>query len=440
MTRSATPPGRRSRCRHELRAARRKRRRWNALHKCQRPRAPEPDSGAGLPPGRRAGRPAPFPQSPLARAVAELRQVAQSVMSTGCARWCSMPARHLWKCRICPQGPERLGPSCDLDLLAISALALGVAFALRSVSGQRTWPTQPAHRTVTVIRSSQTPVGETVDLGWVEVDAAAVERYWQAVGLPAPSTHRRLPLGLALALRGGPRPSVELAPETVSVHAGHVLVAHRAFAAERRYRVLARIAEVFEKSGRSGPLTVVVRTAELRDESDALVVAIREQQIARWRREADPSPRHRAAQPTEPPRSEGPEHPLDIGSTIGVEHRRAPSAESVAILRRLPRRRRAAVLGFSVRAPTGICRCHRSGSDPVCPLRESAGEQSAGLGSGRAQRQLPRLGGRRRADRADRARHRDRRRRRPPGRRPHAREQRRRARRGRHRQPGRRAT
>lgn len=180
-----------------------------------------------------------------------------------------------------------------------------------------------------MIRSSQTPVGETVDLGWVEVDAAAVERYWQAVGLPAPSTRRRLPLGLALALRGGPRPSVELAPDTVSVHAGHVLIAHRALEPERRYRVLARIADVFEKSGRSGPLTVVVRTAELRDESNALVVALREQQIARWRREADPSPRHRAAPPIEPLRSEGPEHPLDIGSTIGIERRRAPSAESV---------------------------------------------------------------------------------------------------------------
>jgi hydroxyacyl-ACP dehydratase HTD2-like protein with hotdog domain len=181
-----------------------------------------------------------------------------------------------------------------------------------------------------MIRSSQTPVGETVDLGWVEVDAATVESYWQAVGLPMPSAQRRLPLGLALALRGGPRPSVELAPETVSVHAGHSIIAHRPFAVERRYRVLARIAEVFEKSGRSGPLTVVVRTAELRDESDALVVAIREQQIARWRREAVPPPRHPTAHVTDPPRSEGPDQPLDIGSTIATERRRAPDAASVS--------------------------------------------------------------------------------------------------------------
>lgn len=178
-----------------------------------------------------------------------------------------------------------------------------------------------------MIRLPEAQVGEMVDLGWVAIDATAVRRYWDAVGLPVPSRQRQLPLGLALALRGVPRPAVELAAEAVSVHAGHTLTTHRPFVAARRYRLLARIAEVFEKSGRSGPLTVIVRGSELRDESDAVVVAIREQQIARWRgRPAAPRPVRPREVATHPP---VPEDVIDIGSTIAVEHRLAPDASMV---------------------------------------------------------------------------------------------------------------
>lgn len=178
-----------------------------------------------------------------------------------------------------------------------------------------------------MIRLPEARVGETVDLGWIAIDATAVRRYWDAVGLPEPGHQRQLPLGLALALRGIPRPAVELAQEAVSVHAGHTLVVHRPFVAARRYRLLACIAEVFEKSGRSGPLTVIVRGSELRDESDAVVVAIREQQIARWR--GSPA----APRPVRP--REVATHPsarddvIDIGATIAVEHRLAPDAAMV---------------------------------------------------------------------------------------------------------------
>ena len=177
-----------------------------------------------------------------------------------------------------------------------------------------------------MIRSAPT-LGETVDLGWVDVDAAAVRRYATAIGLAEPDTRGRLPLGLALALRGGPRPEVELDADTVSVHAGHALVAHHPFVTGR-YRVRARIAEIFEKSGRSGPLTVIVRTAELCDQSNAVVVAIREQQIARWQRAADPPPRDHAGHATSRERER--DEPLDIGSTIALERRRAPGAAAVA--------------------------------------------------------------------------------------------------------------
>ncbi len=186
-----------------------------------------------------------------------------------------------------------------------------------------------------MIRSLQTAIGETVDLGWVAADPGAAQRFWRIAGLPSPDAGSGLPLGVALALRGGPIPAVELAPDTISFHAGHTLSLRRPFVPDRRYRVLARIAEVFEKSGRSGPLTVIARTAELCDDREAVVVAIREQQIARWRGEVTvTAPRSRASRASEVrPEDESAERSmddLDIGSTIGVLRRRAPDARIVS--------------------------------------------------------------------------------------------------------------
>lgn len=180
-----------------------------------------------------------------------------------------------------------------------------------------------------MIRLSQTGIGETVDLGWVAADAAAALRYWQTAGLPCPGHPPGLPLGMALVLRGGPIPAVELAPETVGFHAGHSLSARRPFVPNRRYRLLARIAEVFEKSGRSGPLTVIVRTAELRDETSAVVVSMRENQIVRWRASAVAAPAACRSRTADRRQSVGADGDLDIGSTIGVMRCRAPDAESV---------------------------------------------------------------------------------------------------------------
>jgi hypothetical protein len=181
-----------------------------------------------------------------------------------------------------------------------------------------------------VIRSAQAAIGETVDLGSVVVDAAALERYRRAIGVTSPDGARRLPLGLALALRGGPHPVVELDPATISFHAGHTIATRRPFVLGRRYSRRARIAEMFEKSGRSGPLTVVVRTAEFCDETDRVVVAIREQQIARWLREPN---RQRRPEPNAPVLADVQptltSQPLEIGSAIAVEHRRAPSTAVV---------------------------------------------------------------------------------------------------------------
>jgi hydroxyacyl-ACP dehydratase HTD2-like protein with hotdog domain len=179
-----------------------------------------------------------------------------------------------------------------------------------------------------VIRAYATPVGETVELGRVSTDAETVQRYWRTHGLSPAEERRLLPLGLALALRGGPLPAVELDPRAVSFHAGHTLSARRPFVAGCTYGVRARIAEVFEKSGRSGPLTVVARTAELYD-ADGIVVAIDEQQIVRWRAPdaAEVPPHEPFPQGDALPRETMGD--LDIGSTIAVLRRRAPGAQTV---------------------------------------------------------------------------------------------------------------
>ena len=183
-----------------------------------------------------------------------------------------------------------------------------------------------------MIRAYEAPVRETVELGRVSTDAETVQRYWRTHGLSPADGRRTLPLGLALALRGGPLPAVELNPRAVSFHAGHTLSARRPFVAGRTYDVRARIAEVFEKSGRSGPLTVVARTAELYD-ADAVVVAIHEQQIVRWRAPdaAEPSTReplpHGDGLPQEATQEATGD--LDIGSTIAALRRRAPGAQTV---------------------------------------------------------------------------------------------------------------
>jgi hydroxyacyl-ACP dehydratase HTD2-like protein with hotdog domain len=184
-----------------------------------------------------------------------------------------------------------------------------------------------------MIRRLAHPVGSEVDLGTVEVDEAVARRYAESVGADSVATPGvDLPLGLAFALRGSPVPEVEFAPGTVSVHAGHTISLRRRFTAPARYRATSRIGAVFEKSGRSGPLTVVSRIAQLHDAGGAIVAIIEDQQIARWRPTSPPSapvPASNTAMGS--PNADGPPaapHP-ELGELIAVEHRPAPDAAAV---------------------------------------------------------------------------------------------------------------
>src|SRR5215468_1314266 len=139
-----------------------------------------------------------------------------------------------------------------------------------------------------------------VELGTVDVTPERVRSYAVATGdrALAAGPCRVAPLGFALTLRGGPSPEVALAADTVSVHAGHTITVHRPLIAPAAYTVRARVADVFEKNGRSGPLTVIARRAEIRTAADgAPVVTIDDQQIVRWRSTPSASSPARSARP-----------------------------------------------------------------------------------------------------------------------------------------------
>jgi hydroxyacyl-ACP dehydratase HTD2-like protein with hotdog domain len=118
-----------------------------------------------------------------------------------------------------------------------------------------------------------------------------------------------------------------------------VITAHRPLTAPATYSIHARITDVFEKSGRSGALTVVARRAEIRAADGSAVATIDDQQIVRKRR----TPVDGAAAPTphrSTPAADGYDAPHgepsavnasdpEVGDVVGPEGRAAPSPAAV---------------------------------------------------------------------------------------------------------------
>jgi hydroxyacyl-ACP dehydratase HTD2-like protein with hotdog domain len=179
-----------------------------------------------------------------------------------------------------------------------------------------------------MIRRLPHAIGVDLERGTVEVDGTLAARYAAAVGDTATlRADGELPLGLALALRGGPLPAVELEPDTISVHGGHTVSLFARFASPGSYRVSARIDEIFEKSGRSGPLIVVARSSRLRDAAGEIVAVVEDQQIVRWRAAVATTESSPASTPTTSRLSAA--HELDVGALIAVEQRAAPDGADV---------------------------------------------------------------------------------------------------------------
>ena len=76
-------------------------------------------------------------------------------------------------------------------------------------------------------------------------------------------------------------PEVPLAPGLASLYAGQEFEFHDELYAGQTYTVTARLAEVYEKTGRSGPLGVIVREMLVKDDGGSTVMILRERQMVR---------------------------------------------------------------------------------------------------------------------------------------------------------------
>jgi acyl dehydratase len=125
-------------------------------------------------------------------------------------------------------------------------------------------------------------LGREVELARVTVTAEMVANYVHAVG-DTLADGDVAPPTFCLSMRRGMTPAVTLPPDMFGVYGGHDLEFHHPIRAGEEYRITGKIAEVFEKIGRSGTLTVVVREALICDRSGTLAARIVERQIVRKR-------------------------------------------------------------------------------------------------------------------------------------------------------------
>ena len=76
-------------------------------------------------------------------------------------------------------------------------------------------------------------------------------------------------------------PEVTLPSGLTSLHAGQEIEFYDEIVAGGRYTITARVADVYEKTGRSGSMDIIVREAVVRDATERTIITIRERQIVR---------------------------------------------------------------------------------------------------------------------------------------------------------------
>ena len=90
------------------------------------------------------------------------------------------------------------------------------------------------------------------------------------------------PPTFCMHLRGGRMvPDVPLEPGFTSLHAGQEFEFYDEIYAGRTYSAVGKLVEVYEKTGRSGPLGVIVREMVVRDAAGKTVLILRERQMVR---------------------------------------------------------------------------------------------------------------------------------------------------------------
>jgi len=145
-----------------------------------------------------------------------------------------------------------------------------------------------------VIKLDPDLVGKEVTIGTFAVTAEDIRKFAEAIGdlnpLYLDAEAARVagypdviaPPTFCLRLRGGPmQPEVPLAPGLVSLHAGQDIEFADEIYAGQTYTVTAKVAEAYEKTGRSGPLGIIVRAVEIKDSNGKTVATLRERQIVR---------------------------------------------------------------------------------------------------------------------------------------------------------------
>jgi len=183
-------------------------------------------------------------------------------------------------------------------------------------------------------------LGREVELACVTVTAEMIASYAHIVG-DVPARSGEAPPTFCLSMRRGMTPEVQLPPDTFGVYGGHDLEFHQPIRAGVQYRVTGRITEVYEKIGRSGTLTVVVREAMICDDGGTLAARIIERQIVRKRPGVVAQPTStretanaHASAPQEDVRTSGAIGRLvteiDLGHELGPWRRSTPTAEVIA--------------------------------------------------------------------------------------------------------------
>lgn len=126
-------------------------------------------------------------------------------------------------------------------------------------------------------------LGREVPQGRTVVTAEMIAAYASTVGDEATLATGcvEAPPTFCLVLRRGFEPAVPLPAGVFGVHGGHDLEFHAPVRAGVGYDVTSRLVDVYEKSGRSGVMTVLVREACVRDDAGTLVARIVERQIVR---------------------------------------------------------------------------------------------------------------------------------------------------------------
>ena len=76
-------------------------------------------------------------------------------------------------------------------------------------------------------------------------------------------------------------PDAQVGPGLVSLNAGQEFEFYDELYAERTYALSVKITDVYEKTGRSGPLGVIVREMLIRDDTGKAVVLMRERRMVR---------------------------------------------------------------------------------------------------------------------------------------------------------------